>query len=293
MLENISHVIWLLIKKGIINIKSDVYTNPDKYHFSRHRCLINLDSEYANDCEYEITEEFILKHIGLFVIGIKEIEFFFDFHPKNITVNLDDVLTFNTSNSTFHRYFSEYKRKKQSQKAVVICDSTLYSSDYIPYSRHSTLIYYDRTKSLLRQNQIKHSVINAFPYRNRIEFRLTRKGSQYLAIENINGNYDEIIHRFIPLLGIQYYKYFYDVIYVNSNEHPYFTAIYEKAKEERKRYTQKDLLKYKVDGSLRYSFIYLEYIYKQLLCLLDEDDTIIKHKQTINSNEINIADNTL
>jgi hypothetical protein len=73
-------------------------------------------------------------------------------------------------------------------------------------------------------------------FSQRIEFRIAKYGYEYRSLANISGSYDKIIKRYTPLLAIIYHKHFYNNVLVNPVCHPYFSNIYNLAKNDRLRY---------------------------------------------------------
>jgi hypothetical protein len=265
MLRNIAHVIYGLVNKGILVINRNAYWDrPDDYS--------------SQDKEFEITEDFVFKNIRHFIIGVSEIEFFFDM-PREAIRLAEDAVVFDVETMNGVKSFRALRETDKTTRMFAKYKGTLYSRDYVRLFRYSTLKWYDSANKDIGVNQTKLRLINSRPNKARIEFRLTRSNSPYLAIANIDGTYEEIIQRFTPLLSILYNKYFSGKVLVdtNQNTHPYFSAIYGRAKEGKLRYTQDDLLKYKGDGSIRFRNDEIVMGYEHLLYLLDHDDTVIKY----------------
>ncbi|AEF85041.1 hypothetical protein TREPR_0909 [Treponema primitia ZAS-2] len=265
ILQNVAHALYSRIKKGGIIINRNAYIETwDKY--------------ISQDKDFEITEDFIFRNIRQFIIGISEVEFFFDMSLESISLS-NNAIVFDVGTGSGKRTYLDFRKTNKDTRVLKQYFNTIYSPDFTPHFRKSSIDYYNTAEKDKAYNQTKHSLIDSSPYQGRIEFRLTRGNSKYLAIDNIDGTYKEIIQRFTPLLSILYYKYFLNVVLVDTNAstHPVFSSIYNGAKEEKLRYTGKDLLKFKNDGSTRISYNQIVSSYGYLISLLDNDDTIIKH----------------
>jgi hypothetical protein len=214
MRENIANAIALLFEKNAFRIPK----------------ISNLDEYYC------ASKEMIINHLSLFVDGIAEIEFCFDFKLGCIHIP-DHVPTIKTKMPEYYNFL----RIPISQRSKVLFkEHTTYYSFDLNWNRLSILKYYHRDKWLLKKrNEYPQDFIKGNLYKRRIEFRLlTNYNTKYLTLNNMDGTYDEIMERYIELLAILYNKYFGGLVFVNDNEHPNFGKIYEAAqtiKSERYR----------------------------------------------------------
>jgi hypothetical protein len=168
-----------------------------------------------------VSELFIVNHLDLFVHNIKEIEFYFDFTSGAVNVVNKDLF--------------------------IDVNGTLYSADYVNRVnkpvRKSIMKYYNHAESLKARNHTNHDLIDANPYKWRIEYSLTKQNCPYRSIENLRGDYETLMHkRFIPLLAVYYRRFFGGNVIVDATGHPYFSAIYQKSQNTTMRY---------FDGSLK------------------------------------------
>ena len=151
-----------------------------------------------------------------FVSEIREIEFYFDFKPEDITFFDTDI-------------FKIYKNSKYSS------DCRKYKNNYF---RKSNIVIYYRPPKLKKINQISHKIIDSNPYKTRIEFRVYKYNCQYRTLNNLSGNYSQIIRRYSPLLSTLFNRHFLHKVIVNIAEHPYFSEIYlDAVNSNRTRYT--------------------------------------------------------
>jgi hypothetical protein len=169
------------------------------------------------------TPYFVLNNLGWFVIGVQEIEFYFDLRPSHIRVNEDAVKNGGLVKVENGYYTPDYKKGKTKRKSI----GTVY----------------DKGEKNKKDNHIKHSDIDAWPYKTRLEFRLTSRNCGYMSIENLRGPYGEVIKRFTPYLAVQYGLYFKDNIEVTGRENKNLVKIARKSESAGKRYTGKELKK--------------------------------------------------
>jgi hypothetical protein len=200
--ESIGNAISMLIRKGILCITDKIYG-------------LKFD---------EVSRELIVQNLSFFVTGISGIEFCFDFEEKNVRVT-SDAEVINVSDWSFPQFLR--KKLKERPRCLIKEETTFYSYDYNK-RRKSTMKLYNRETWLLKKNnEYSKEFIKNNPYKIRIEFVFKRYyNSSYLTFNNIDGNYFQIIERFIPHLAKLYEKYFLGKILVDPYMHPYFSQIY-------------------------------------------------------------------
>jgi hypothetical protein len=166
---------------------------------------------------------FVFANLNRFIYGIQEVEFYFDMRPQNITVDKSAV-----ESGCLH----EYK-------------GTLYTRDYRngKNKRKSIGIIYDKAAKNFKDNHIEHAIIKQYPYKTRLEFRLTNRNCQYLNLENLRGNYVEIIKHFTPYLAIQLSRWFGDYIGISGRDNKKLKVIVRKSKDCGSRYRGDELKK--------------------------------------------------
>jgi hypothetical protein len=203
----------LPIKDTIANAISALFQKGILYLYGRKGEILN-----------ELNRNTIRDKLNLFVTGISGIEFCFDFIPENVHIS-DYAKIIDVKDVSFQ----EFKQKKQKERPRILvkCGTTYYSFDYTP-QRNSILKMYNRKIHLLQKNnEYKASFINNNPYIIRIEFVLKRnKNTSYLTLNNLDGNYYQVINKFIPYLAKIYKKYFIDIIVNNTFNYPNFYRIY-------------------------------------------------------------------
>ncbi|WP_010260625.1 hypothetical protein [Treponema primitia] len=167
-----------------------------------------------------LTPYFVTEHLDYFVTGIQEIEFYFDLRPCHITMNEEGNLV------KFDKgyYTPDYNKGKKNK-------------------RKSIGIVYDKNEKNKKDNHIKRTNIDNWPFKTRLEFRLTSRNCKYLSIENLRGPYSEVIKRFTPYLAVQYGLYFKDNVKVTGRDNKRLKQIVKKAESAGKRYTGKELKK--------------------------------------------------
>jgi hypothetical protein len=109
---------------------------------------------------------------------------------------------------------------------------TYYTYDYNKnYFRNSTGIIYDKYAKQIKDNKISHKLLRANPYKTRFEIKLyNNETSEWVALDNISGNYKEIMKKHLEYLAIIYKKYFIDFIDINTSENKYLSKIESVAK---------------------------------------------------------------
>jgi hypothetical protein len=124
---------------------------------------------------------FITMFSSLF--NIKYLEIHFDFKKDDLYLPLVNNSRFKTT-----RYSNNYNKR-----------------------RKSVLIAYDRTERLKHVNQTKHKAIDSMPFTWRIEFKLNRYNCNYLAHENLTGNFDAIFDNYVIFMANRWATYGKDV----------------------------------------------------------------------------------
>jgi hypothetical protein len=92
ILENIANAIYELVKKEVITILDEISTQMDFENYCFYRpeepdvYYIDPDAK-PKKCYYQITRDFIFKHLEYFVGKIIELDIFFDFPGECIEIN--------------------------------------------------------------------------------------------------------------------------------------------------------------------------------------------------------------
>jgi hypothetical protein len=266
-----------LNKVHILPTKAEFFTNDSPYPHYKHYFYLNIHGEFIDHdrnmkwniakaihllIEKEVLQfkmvsaehipwQLIYDNLHLFIRGISEIEFCFDFRPEDVRI-LDSANIIDTANSELFDKLKKTPIKKREKTLIRLYQNqsaTFYSYDYTSH-RDSTLILYNRSESLLHPKGFIHGntypnhVIMENPYKYRIEFRLKAENSRkVLAVGNLNGNYSSVVNYYSEYLARRFHVFFYDLISVNVNpeEHPFFSRIYDEAKEDRERCTGDEL----------------------------------------------------
>jgi len=166
-----------------------------------------------------LTFMFILQNIEYFILGISQVEFYYDFPKNKVFVDKDAV-----ENGDI----IQYKDLKGNPT------ETYYSPDND--KGKSTLCVYNKREKLIKDNRMKHTEIEKMNVENRIEARLGRENCPYLAMDNFSGTFEDIYKRFLPFLGVQYYKFMFDNITVKGKGNTHFTRLVRQAKKGKVQY---------------------------------------------------------
>jgi hypothetical protein len=177
--------------------------------------------------EGPLTLGFVYHNLDWFICGVQELEFYFNIRPSNITVDEGAV-----ENGDLVKYHNTL--------------DTLYTPDHNEKGknkRKSIGIIYDKEAKDLKDNHIKHETLEQHPYKMRLEFRLNSMNCNYLSLNNLRGNYKEIIKRYCGYLGIQYGLYFRDCVKITGRDNKQLKRIEAKSKDAGQRYRGKELEK--------------------------------------------------
>ena len=102
--------------------------------------------------------------------------------------------------------------------------TTIYSKDH--KKRKSLWIAYDRRPYLHKVNQIKSEVIDAMPYPMRVEIRARRSNCAYINLDNLNGNYYQVLLLYVDFIAKSWRKHSPSLCQVSlSNSNRLFTFI--------------------------------------------------------------------
>ena len=186
----------------------------------------------------QITPEAMTGKALAYIVHVTEMEFYFDNERKHLWVpsnksskNLDEA----KEKWLFFQYCTEGNPTP-----------TYYSNDYIPTSPNkaatpSTTTIYDKelrdlSTIILKKGQTRdmaESMIRNHPWKTRLEFRLSRDNCQYLALQNLNGNYFQVLGRYKELLAVIYNRYCSNVIVYDKRTNPALDRIVNKAQKIR------------------------------------------------------------
>jgi hypothetical protein len=175
-----------------------------------------------------LTLMFIANNIDYFILGVSQIEFYFDFPKNKISLDSDAI-----ENGDVIQFIDKDGDPKD----------TYYSNDYIPNKRISSWIVYNKRVKYLHDNHIKHEKIENQNIEHRIEARLNRENCPYLDINNLVGTYEDIFKRFKPFLAVLFYDYLYDYVTVKEKSNTYYARLIRKAKEGKTKYYNKNRLR--------------------------------------------------
>jgi hypothetical protein len=196
------------------------------------RKLRIYDIGRSTEC-FSISKEFIRDNLLFFITGISLVEFCFDFKPENIKVS-ESARIIEGTNKAILSESLKHKLRQRNDFIITEDETTVYSNDYdAKHGRKSTLKLYDREKWLLKKiTEYPTRFIRNNPYKKRIEFVLQNRKSPYLNLNNFDGNYYEVMERFMPYLATKYKKYFLNKVNVNTLEYKYFDQIYSMAEQD-------------------------------------------------------------
>jgi hypothetical protein len=161
--------------------------------------LFELQAEAINPC-YNILEQIIYHLTGLTIRGVLKN---YNHYPSDLI----NRFYHNYLNKGFYltclEFYFDFKAHDMLFSSMAdnpLYETTRYSSDY-PGERKSILKAYSRTERLKGKSHQPLTSINSMTYTNRIEFSLKNRNCRYMALENLNGEYDQVLSRFMPFLA--------------------------------------------------------------------------------------------
>jgi hypothetical protein len=109
-------------------------------------------------------------------------------------------------------------------------NETIYSNDYAKGRHTSILIMYNRAEHLKKMNKTAYKLIDSYPYKTRIEFKLCLNNLGAVMLPDIpSGTHETLISDLTGFLAIVYKKYFLGNIIVDSPEHIHLSKIIKSA----------------------------------------------------------------
>jgi len=177
---------------------------------------------------------FIKEHLNWFVLGISEVEFYFNLIRKSVIVNEKAVENGNlnqfkeNSECQYSFYSNDYRIKKQTNKKTEKVTRKIIT--------HSRAHLYDKKNKDILDNHTKHKELNNNPFDIRLEFKLFRDNCNFLSLNNFQGNYNEVLNRYIPLLAVYYNNYIHGHIHVKGKNNKELTKVIRKSRSTGVRY---------------------------------------------------------
>lgn len=186
------------------------------------RKVINFPTDYP-----VFTFLFVLQHFDYFVLGVSQIEFYFDFPKNKVSIDPDaiengDVIQFANKDGT--------------------PTDTFYSNDYIPGKCDSSWIVYNKRLKHIHDNRIKRNKIENMNVEDRIEGRLNRENCSYLDIHNLAGTYEDIFKKFLPFLAVSFYVHLFPFTTVKGRSNTHYGRLVRKAREGKRQYFNRNRL---------------------------------------------------
>jgi len=212
----------------------------EDFHYTIARAIYNLLFKgFIFFPLYEGVISFIKENIIWFIIGISEIEFYFNIFKNSVIVNENAIENGKfiqykeNSEGQYSFYSNDYRTKKQVNKKT--------GKESRKIITHSRIHLYDKKEKDIKDNHIKHTELNNYPFDIRLEFKLFRDNCNFLSLENIRGNYNEVLNRYISLLAVYYNCYVLDHIHIKGKNNKELAKIIRKSKSTGIRYRNKTL----------------------------------------------------
>jgi hypothetical protein len=167
--------------------------------------FFELQAEMINP-RYNILEQIIYHLTGLTIHGI--LKNYNNHHPDSISRFYHDYLNkgFYLTCLEFYFDFKAHDMYLSSTANNPLYETTRYSPDY-PGERKSILKAYSRQERLRGKYHQPFTSIDSMKYTERIEFSLKNRNCGYMALENLNGDYDQVLSRFMPFLAARWREY--------------------------------------------------------------------------------------
>ena len=223
---------------------------------------------------------FVLQNMEYFILGVSQVEFFFDFPFGKVSVAPAAI-----ENGDIIQY---------KDKSGNLCE-TYYTNDYEKGKTKSSFCIYNKYIKLIKDRHISHKAIEKMNVEYRIEARLTRGNCQYLDLVNLTGTFEDIFKRFKPLLAVLYYTRLYGCVEVTGKSNTYFSRLIRQVEKERVKYFNKNRLKKSEpikdipeNGTLR-RYIQMKLLEKYFLNMNNEKTTIDTGKNGIEMTDLEVS----
>jgi len=210
-------------------------------HLTMARAIYELIcSKYLIFILFNGALNFIYYNLNWFILSVSAIEFYFDLLPNKVSINDDAVensylIQYMVNGEGEYSYYSnDYKVKKQPSKK----DNDKIKRKVV---RHSRVHLYDKYEKNVQDNHISHSVLDEYPYRIRLEFKLSNDNCLFLSLDNFKGTYNQILEKFSPYLGVIYNNYVVGNIRIIGRDNKELAKVVRKSKGAGTRYTGKGL----------------------------------------------------
>ena len=160
-----------------------------------------------------IANLYLQRFINIPYLGVNRFKYIFCIAGKIIRL----------SNIDFHFDFRENEVFQLNTGTKIA--STHYSTDHRK-NKKSHWILYDRRLKLTSQNQLPWDFIQSIPYPKRIEIRLSKSNCEYINLNNLNGNFNQVFMIFSGYIAKSWVKHGSSLAIVNLSEnHMYFNHI--------------------------------------------------------------------
>jgi hypothetical protein len=193
---SIANAIYELIEKKVIDF------------------LVNRDYAF-------ITQMFIYQFLEWFVLGISQVEIYFDFPEGKVSINPDAIM-----NGDMTQFVDDDGNPQE----------TFYTGDYIPGKRRSSFCVYNRQEKLIHDRHLNHKDIESMDVEYRIEARLTKENCPFLSLNNLSGNYETIFKKYLPFLAVLFTNHLSSSVTAIGRHNAYYSRLERKALEGKTKY---------------------------------------------------------
>jgi hypothetical protein len=198
------------------------------------------DSMYYDAFKY--FSSYLFRNLSWFVLGVSCLELYFDIPNNKIIIDQEvvknmKIIQYNENGELKDSYYTpDYNVK-------VVPRKNNQSGFYKKVKRKSIGHIYDKNAKYIKDNNISHIDINSNPNGMRLEFKLFRSNCIYLSLLNLNGNYNDILSKYLELLATIYNRYFSDNIKIIGKHNKELTKVIRKANVVGTRYKGNKLAK--------------------------------------------------
>lgn len=137
-----------------------------------------IDIPCLKSCSSNMEELVQISTYLPYIVELTRIDFHFDF--KQNRMSLVNPITFKDKNGciSYTSYSEDGKKRRQSHWCC-----------------------YDRRYRLCAVNQINHDIITAMQFPMRIEYRFKKKNTQWLNLNNLNGDFDFVFNKYVQIMA--------------------------------------------------------------------------------------------
>lgn len=203
-------------------INQEFFSTIDNYLHQIYMALKILQM----DGFFTIKQPLPWNHYMYFIGHITEIEFYFDNRVADLQVYEE-------------RIYKDVPEAK-SENSLYNYKNTYYSTDYVRGKHPSSVKVYSKYNQMKKKYTrtsdgaiLRPDIVNAektHPFKMRLEFTITwNTYSNYMVFGNLNGNYEQILNKWLELLAVKHNQYVSNNIFYNYGSNIMYDEVVREA----------------------------------------------------------------